>query len=99
MNTQAIIDDLHEALSSTPVDLARAALVIARVEYPHLDPGPTMSALDALGERAARRLEPLAGTSIVTRVTALGRFLYSDEGFAGNRDQYSDFRNSLLNVV
>jgi len=99
MNIQELIDELHEALDATPVDLARAALVVAKVEYPRLDPRPTMAALDALGERAAHRLEPLAGTSIATRITALGRFLYSDEGFAGNREYYDDFRNSLLNVV
>src|SRR5581483_12007323 len=43
------------ALSPDP-DLAIAALMIARVEYPRLDAGPYLDQLDALGREAARRV-------------------------------------------
>ncbi len=41
------------ALSPDP-DLAVAALMIARLEYPHLDAGPYIEELDAMGRDAAR---------------------------------------------
>ena len=41
----------HAALSPEP-DLAVAALMIARVEYPRLDAGPYLDQLDAIGREA-----------------------------------------------
>ena len=91
--------DLQRLLASEPVDLARAALVIARLEYPALDDRRTLEALDALGSRAAARVAGLATHSLSGRVAEINRFLYRDEGFSGNREHYDDYRNSLLNVV
>ena len=91
--------ELASILASDPVDLARAALVIARLEYPSLDPGPTLAKLSALGDRAAERLHQLDAAPVRTRIAALNRLIYREEHFAGNRAHYDDFRNSLLNVV
>jgi regulator of sirC expression with transglutaminase-like and TPR domain len=99
MTPAPLIDELQAMLARSTVDLARAALVVARVEYPRLDPEKTMAAIDELGERAAERLAPLAGERLADRVAALSRFLYTDAGFSGNREHYTDFRNSLLNAV
>ena len=91
--------ELASVLADDPVDLARAALVIARLEYPSLDPVPTLATLSALGDRAAERLHQLDAAPVRTRIAALNQLLYEDENFAGNHDHYDDFRNSLLNVV
>ena len=45
---QLIHSFMHAALSPEP-DLAVAALMIARVEYPKLDAGPYLDQLDAIG--------------------------------------------------
>ena len=45
----------HAALSPDP-DLAIAALMIARVEYPKLDAGPYLDRLDAIAREAKRRV-------------------------------------------
>src|SRR6185295_1901945 len=45
----------HAALSPDP-DLAVAALMIARVEYPKLDAGPYLDQLDIIGREATRRV-------------------------------------------
>src|SRR3982074_2201107 len=45
----------HAALSPDP-DLAVAALMIARVEYPKLDAGPYLDQLDTIGQEARRRV-------------------------------------------
>jgi regulator of sirC expression with transglutaminase-like and TPR domain len=95
----AVDADFEAALADDPVDVARAALVIARIEYPTLDAAPSLDALDRLGERAAARLGGAAAVSVRSRIAALNAFLFEEEHFAGNRSHYMDFRNSLLNVV
>jgi regulator of sirC expression with transglutaminase-like and TPR domain len=79
------------------LDLAECALLIAAEEYPSLDVGSYLLRLDALAERAG---PPIAGAdSPMERVERLNRFLFVDEGFAGNRERYEDPRNSFLNEV
>jgi regulator of sirC expression with transglutaminase-like and TPR domain len=98
----------HAALSPDP-DLAVAALMIARVEYPKLDAGPYLDRLDALGREASRRV---AEASIApedlparvdplryARVMALNAYLFGELRFAGNDVHYEDPRNSCLNEV
>jgi regulator of sirC expression with transglutaminase-like and TPR domain len=97
------------ALSPDP-DLAVAALMIARVEYPKLDAGPYLDMLDSLGREAAQRVAAArpAGSdeapahvdpSVYARVTALNDFLFKEQRFVGNDVQYEDPRNSFLNEV
>lgn len=76
-------------------DLASAALAIARVEYPSLNPGPYIATLDRMGEEAAARLHHMGDDS----VRAFNEYLYDEQGFAGNRDRYDDPRNSFINEV
>lgn len=98
----------HAALSPDP-DLAIAALMIARIEYPGLDSGPYLDQLDALGHEARLRV---ATASVVpadapphvdpvqyARVMALNDFLFKELRFVGNDVQYEDPRNSCLNEV
>jgi regulator of sirC expression with transglutaminase-like and TPR domain len=78
------------------VDLARAALAIARWEYPGLDVDAYLERLDALargvdGER--RSADP------VGRLHRLREYLFVEQGFAGNREDFYDPRNSFLNHV
>jgi regulator of sirC expression with transglutaminase-like and TPR domain len=97
------------ALSPDP-DLAVAALMIARLEYPRLDAGPYLDLLDALGREAARRVDaarPSVDAPVparvdphtYARVTALNDYLFKEQRFIGNDIQYEDPRNSFLNEV
>lgn len=79
-------------------DLAPAALAIARVEYPSLDAAGYLRAIDQLGEGAAERVQR-AGAHGQDAIHVLNEFLYDDQRFTGNRDQYDDPRNSFLNEV
>lgn len=98
----------HAALSPDP-DLAVAALMIARIEYPRLDAGPYLDRLDALGREATRRVATAAidpGDAPVNadperyaRVMALNEYLFKELGFTGNEQHYDDPRNSYLNEV
>jgi regulator of sirC expression with transglutaminase-like and TPR domain len=78
------------------VDLARAALAIARWEYPALDVDAYLERLDALargvdGER--RSADP------VGRLHRLREYLFVEQGFAGDHEDYYDPRNSFLNDI
>ena len=97
MSLLNLIGDFESVLADDPIDLARAALLIARVEYPALDPAPSLDVLDRLGDRASIRLA--GSTSVRDRVSILNAFLFVEERFSGNLERYADFRNSLLNVV
>ncbi len=72
------------------------ALLLARIEYPTLDVRPYLNQLDALGREASQRV---AAAPESQRVQALNRLLFDDLRFTGNRDHYSDPRNSFLNEV
>jgi regulator of sirC expression with transglutaminase-like and TPR domain len=95
----ALAAELRSIVATEPIDLARAALVIAKLEYPHLDPEPSIERLRELGAQVSHATKPLAGASARERLAAISHELYEEAGFAGNSDQYDDFRNSLLNVV
>jgi regulator of sirC expression with transglutaminase-like and TPR domain len=78
------------------IDLARAALAIARLEYPGLDAEAYLERLDALArgvDGARRSVDPLR------RLHRLREYLFVEQGFAGNREDFFDPRNSFLNDV
>jgi regulator of sirC expression with transglutaminase-like and TPR domain len=85
------------------VALAPAALVVARVEYPRLDPEPYLARLDAMGDAARRAVAQYVSdtgdTSAHGGIKALNEYLFGHLRFTGNRDQYEDPRNSCLNEV
>lgn len=78
-------------------DIARAALVIARIGYPDLDPEPSLQALDALADGARRSFR--SGRSAPEAASAIARYLFQECGFHGNTTEYYDPRNSFLNDV
>jgi regulator of sirC expression with transglutaminase-like and TPR domain len=79
------------------IDLARACLMIAQDAYPKLDVDRYLGDI----ERMAIRLRAAMAQDISAeeRVVALNKFLYEDEGYWGNTDDYYDPRNSYLNEV
>ena len=93
--TGEVAAELQKAMNAPGGDLASAALAIARVEYPSLNPGPYIATLDRMGEEAAARLHHMGDDS----VRAFNEYLYDEQGFAGNRDRYDDPRNSFINEV
>jgi len=98
-----LVDALVRASNAPGTSLAAAALVIARVEYPRLDPEPYMAKLDAMGDAARRVVERLSWTSGDTStrcgIKALNEYLFGELLFTGNREHYEDPRNSCLNEV
>jgi regulator of sirC expression with transglutaminase-like and TPR domain len=79
------------------IPLDRAALTIARTEYPGLDFDPYLRRLDELARRVKARLPPIADPG--EAIAALNSVLFEQEGFRGNREDYYNPRNSFLNDV
>jgi Uncharacterized conserved protein len=72
------------------------ALAIARWEYPRLDADAYLERLDGLARSVdgVRRSPDALG-----RLHRLREYLFVEQGFTGNRDDYYDPRNSFLNDV
>lgn len=84
-------------MAQEPVDLARAALAVAREEYPDLDENRYLRLLGTLAEGVQAGLP--AGATVERRVGRLNAYLFHELGFAGNQTDYYDPRNSFLNEV
>ena len=77
--------------------LLDTALLIARDEYPDLDPSAYADALR--GYATDLRPQIVEGGDLPATLTTINRFLFEELGFAGNDHQYDDPRNSYLNQV
>ncbi len=79
------------------ISLAEAVLYIAGDEYPELDTGEYVRALDRMAREA--RTRPAEGDGPAAELGSLSRYLFFDQGFGGNTDDYYDPQNSYLNRV
>ncbi|HXZ29078.1 MAG TPA: transglutaminase-like domain-containing protein [Terriglobales bacterium] len=79
------------------IELARAALTIARTQYPELEAERYLDRLAELAARVAARLPEDAEPA--PTIAALNTVLFDEEGFRGNEADYYDPRNSFLNEV
>jgi regulator of sirC expression with transglutaminase-like and TPR domain len=99
---KALVDELTAA-NSSGIGLAQTALVIARIEYPRLDPNPYLTRLDRMGDAARRAIEhhiaTTGDTSTLGCVNGLNAYLFGEQGFVGNEEKFEDPRNSCLNEV
>jgi regulator of sirC expression with transglutaminase-like and TPR domain len=96
-----LADQIADAADRPGPDLAAPAFLIARLEFPKLDPGPYLDRLDEMGETAMQRIasDPGHDAPLAARVDSLNRYLFNELGFIGNREHYEDPRNSCLNEV
>jgi regulator of sirC expression with transglutaminase-like and TPR domain len=93
-------NDPWDALSSLPdeeIPLLPAALLIARDEYPSLDTTAYEAELARHVAALAPRVEAAPDTH--AKLAELNRYLFQEQGFSGNQNDYYDPRNSYLNDV
>lgn len=87
------MDALAEILAGRNGRLDEAALEIASLEYPDLDPRSALAKLDAF----AAAVQPgLSGRRLIERMRVV---LFDEGGLRGNEHDYYDPRNSYLNDV
>ncbi len=85
------------SVSDKKINLAEAALMVARLEYPQLDIPAYLSKIQNLADEISHRL-PLSA-SVGDTLNQLNQVLFIEKGFGGNHDDYYDPRNSFLNDV
>jgi regulator of sirC expression with transglutaminase-like and TPR domain len=94
---------MHERLahiakiSEQELNLAEAALLIAMDEYPGLDVESYLRQLDELASGVQERLPAQAG--LEDTLVTLNQFLFVEQGFSGDTENFDDPRNSFLNEV
>ena len=94
------LDQQLSKLMGTPdssFNIAEFALIVAQHEYPSLDVPGYLQQLDQIAERLRLRLPADAGKPHV--ISMLNHYLFHELGYAGNRDNFYDPRNSFLNDV
>lgn len=87
----------REIVGGPAFTLAEAALLVACEEYPGLEVESYLARLDGMAGQARARVE--AADCLRGRVEALNSYLFGQEGFRGNVEDYYDPRNSFLNDV
>ena len=88
-------DALTNDSSTTTLDLA--ALELASVEFPRLEPETSLSRLEILAAEVDAGLPPHA--TGLEFIKAANHLLFDTQLFRGNEDDYYDPRNSCLNSV
>jgi regulator of sirC expression with transglutaminase-like and TPR domain len=79
------------------MELDRAALTLATIEFPALDFGPSLVALDRFANDIADRCSDLSDGREFVRVA--NQYLFQEIGLRGNADDYYNPHNSCLNEV
>ena len=79
------------------LDLGRAALLVAGEEYPELDVTEHLRRLDGFAEGVRQRAPE--GLQPEELAKLLGRYLFEEQGFRGNSDDYYNPDNSYFNRV
>jgi len=94
-----LMTQFEEAVScqESELDVAKAALLIAKSEYPALDVPRYLKRLDEMAAVVDGRLG--SHPSLIQVITEINRFLFEEQGFLGNSLDYFDPRNSFLNDV
>ena len=89
---------LGAILRGEPVgELDAAALEMAAIDRPDLDPAPYLETLDQLASEIATRLGRGHDGPKFLRVA--NQYLFDELGFSGNESEYYDPRNSCLDAV
>jgi regulator of sirC expression with transglutaminase-like and TPR domain len=89
--------DILAAAGEEKVRLDRAALDLAKIQFPQLEVEPVMDRLNELASHLGDRLRNFNdGRDFVETAQ---RYLFGELGFQGNEDDYYDPLNSCLNQV
>ena len=92
------MESLRRALrNDREIHLDRAALDMATIEFPKIDPRHYTGLLDTFARRIARRLKP--GSDGPEYVREINRYLFEDLKLKGNETDYYNPKNSCLNEV
>lgn len=102
-SAEAAVVSRLATLTQTPDDaaipLAEATLLISRLDHPELDPLPYLAELDRMATDLRASLTEADRASPTATLLALNRWLFTENGFHGPRDDFHNKSNSYLNEV
>jgi regulator of sirC expression with transglutaminase-like and TPR domain len=78
-------------------DLEQAAWLFAQTQYPLINVEAYQAVLDGYADELRSRLDSSADPKLI--LAALNRYLFGEQGFTGNEQNYYDPENSYLNRV
>lgn len=78
------------------IDLFHAALLVAKLDQPELDVAAYRAEFARLAEELKRQVPNASETN---KITALSKFLFTDQGFHGSRTDFYNRANSYMNEV
>lgn len=84
-------------LPDRELDLARAALLVSRLEYPNLEENYYLDFLADMSQRLRDRLKNASSADAI--IEMMNHLFYEKEGFRGSQENYFDLRNCYLNQV
>jgi len=84
-------------LDDESLPLLPTALLIARDEYPDLDPRHCEATVQAHVEHLRAEVDTIQSAPL--KMAAINRHLFDELGYSGDHDEYYDPRNSYLNEV
>lgn len=100
LNDLKLIYDLETYVSVPELDLQTGVYLISRLSDRHcLTPEAFGEDLDRLAGPLARRLDALVSPTPADRLDTFIRYLFFEQGFHGNTDDYYDPENSYLTSV
>ena len=85
------------SIEDRALPLLKVALLIARDEYPELDPRRYTMRVHGHASHLRRALE--GESSPALRMRAVNQYLFDEVGYGGDHDEYYDPRNSYINEV
>lgn len=100
LNDTLLIDPDYQRMvtgADDEIDLAEAALLIARSEYPSLDIDYYLGYLDDMAAGITRQLPDPGSTPQI--LGQINHCLFNEQGYSGNLHNFLDPRNSFLNDV
>ncbi len=84
-------------LADDTVPLLETSLLIARDEYPQLDPDLYDTLAQSYAEHLRHEIDSIDAWPL--KMAAINRHLFEELGYTGNHDEYYDPRNSYMNQV
>ncbi|MBI5137163.1 MAG: hypothetical protein HZA24_07480 [Nitrospirae bacterium] len=97
MRLEQVIGELSTFSGTNGRRLEEGLLLIARLHDPELDTAACAAILSHMTEDLMLRLDP--GDGVDPMLSALSRYLYDEQGFSGNTEDYYNSANTYLHTL
>ena len=97
MHQDTVVEDIRQFAASGAVNLEQGLLLVSRLNEPDLNTEAYSKRLSRMAEDLMIRLDP--GDGVDAMLNTWSRYLFDEQGFSGNSDDYYNQDNSYLHTV